>query len=126
MNRHQIVPLGIALAVGCAATTASAAYVTYRDVYVGPAPVEYVRVERVTAPEVITYDRYVVRSVPATSRVVERYVAPRETILVQADPIVVSGGPRYVSNNWDSRHPHWGHLIDHGLFNRKGPTDFGR
>ena len=130
MNRPRIAPLGIALALGCTATAASAT-VYYRDTYVTREPVQVVRVERVTAPEVVTYpDGYVTYTSVDSPRIVERrYLAPRETVVVQADPVVVTGTAyysTYPTTHWDPRHPEWGHLIDYGLFNRQGPTDFGR
>ena len=127
MNRPRIAPLGIALAMSCAATAASAT-VYYRDTYVTREPVQVVRVERVAAPEVIHYpDGYVTYTAVDSPRIVERrYLAPRETVVVQADPVVVTATPYYPSAHWNPRHPHWGHLIDYGLFNRQGPSDFGR
>ena len=126
MNRPRIAALAAAVALGCAAT-ASAAVLYYPEGYVTYEP-RTVRIERVTAPEVVTYDdRYVYYTTNESPRVVERYVAPGETVVVQSDPIVVNATPYYSANNmYDSRHPQWGHLLDHGLFNRRGPNDFGR
>src|SRR6185369_13709652 len=111
--------------------TAASATVVYRDVYVEPAPV--VRVEPVTTREVYsldngqlaytTYDssRVVTYDTP---RVVERrYIEPRETVVVESDPVVVSA-PRYYRPYYDPN-PQMGQLIDYGLFNRRGPDDFG-
>ncbi len=127
MNRPRIAPLGIALALGLTATVASAThgdslYRTHRgDIYVHPAPVEVRRVEYVAPGEVIRYTDHYVTPAPATNVVVEReyYVAPRETIVVQADA-------SYPYAFADPLHPHWGHLLDYGLFNSYGPNDFGR
>lgn len=126
MDRPRIATLGIALSLACIATAASAT-VVYRDVYVSPAPVQVVRVERVMAPEVIAYDSgYVTYTAPDSPRVVERYVMPRETIVVQAAPLTEPRAPRS-ANEWNPRHPHWGHLIGYGLFNTyRGANDFGQ
>ena len=125
MNR--IARLGIALALGACATAASAQvverYVTYGgDVYVRPAPVEVVRVENAAPREVIVYDaRYAAPAVVARDYSYRDYpyAGPRETIVVQA-------APGYSYPMYDPRHPQMGHLIDQGLFNRRGPNDFGR
>lgn len=124
--KHRTAALGVSLVLGCAATGASAAVAYYPDGYVvyDPTP-NVVRVERVSVPEVVTYnDRYVYYTTPETPRVVERYVSPRETVVVNAERMYVPSVPD--SSQWNPRHPHWGHLIDHGLFNRTGPNDFGR
>ena len=124
MTTPRIAAIGVALALAGTATTASAYITTYRDVYVTPAPV--VRV----APEVIAYDEgYVTYYPTSTPTVVERYVPARETVIVQADPVIVTAPryeTRYETAYWDSRNPQWGHLIDYGLFNRRGENDFGR
>lgn len=121
MNLSRICRWPVALALGAAATAALAdRYVVYNDVYARAAPVEVVRVERVAPVEVVAYNE---RHVSAAPVVVERnysYVAPRETIVVQAEPVYTA---TYV---YDWRHPQWGHHIDRGLFNRRGPNDFGR
>jgi hypothetical protein len=127
MNRSRIAVIAAAASFACAATGAAAAVAYYPDGYVvyDPAPARTVRFERVTAPEIVTYDdRYVYYSATEGPALVERtYVAPGETVVVQADPLVVTGPAR---EQWNPRHPHWGHLIDYGLFNRTGPNDFGR
>lgn len=123
MNRPRIASIGITLALAGAATAASATTV-YREVYVSPEPAPMVRVERVAAPDVIYEERYVTYAAPERTRVVERYVEPRERIVVEAAPLAVPRAP--LPAEWNPRHPHWGHLINYGLFNRQGPNDFGR
>ena len=124
MKNRRIAPLGVALALAFTATAASAE-VVYTETYVSPAPYEVVRVERVAGSDVVTYpDGYVVYNTQSP-RVVERYYPPRETVVIQADPVYVTA-PGYPYAYADPRHPSWGHLIDYGLFNREGPNDFGR
>ena len=124
MKNRRIATLGIAIAAGLTATAASAE-VIYREAYVSSAPYEVGRVERVAGSDVVTYqDGYVVYNTPQP-RVVERYYPPRETVVLQADPVYVTA-PSYPYAYADPRHPSWGHLIDYGLFNRQGPNDFGR
>ena len=131
MTPNRIAPVAIALALAGVATAVSATTVVlYPDGYVVHSA-EDVQVERLTLPEVVTYnDRYVTSYDPRSTApaYVDTYTyvepAPRESIIVQADPLY---GPRApVAGEYNPRHPHWGHLIDYGLFNRKGPNDFGR
>ena len=125
MNRTRIARLGIALALGACATAASAQvverYVTYGGdgYYVRQYPVEVVRVENPAPREVIVYDARYAAPAPAVVARDYSYLGPRETIVVQAEP-------SYSYPMYDPRFPQMGHLIDHGLFNRKGPNDFGR
>ena len=124
MTKHRMTLLGIALAAAASATTASA-YTTYREVYVSPAPAPVVRVETVATPRVVTYDQGYVTYNTYEPRYVERsYVAPSETVVVQADPVVVNA-PRYY-DTYAYAPSQWGQLIDQGLFNRRGQNDFGR
>ena len=128
MNRSRITPLGLGLALACAATTAAADVVYYPDGYIVYDSSPAVRVERVVAPEVVASND-VYYTTTETPRVVETYVAPGNAVVVRSDPLVVTGTRYYSSypgTHWDPRHPQWGHLIDHGLFNRTGPNDFGR
>lgn len=127
MKRPGITPLGIALALALAATEASA-QVVYRDVQ---AREPLVRIERVPPREgVVHSDIYDVYTPPYTPGLSDRYVRRSETVVVNGDLVVMTDGspaPRYPSSTlWDPVHPHWGHQIDYGLFNRRGPQDFGQ
>lgn len=117
----RIVQLGLALtmigATAALAATGDRWYGTYRDGdYVRVEPVE---VTRVAPREVYVYDeRYDSRPI-----VIERdyTYAPREYVVV----------PDYYYRTYDDNfvkplNPETGHLIDHGLFNRRGPNDFGQ
>jgi hypothetical protein len=103
--------------------TAASATVVYREAYVEPAPV--VRVETVASPRTIVYeDGYVTYNTYEPRYLERRYIAPRETVVVN-DPVYVNA-PRYYDTYPYSPQPQWGQLIDHGLFNRKGQNDFGK
>jgi len=122
-SRRIALPL-IAAALGSIATAASADII-YRDAYVRGEPVQVTRVETQGDAQVVS-DRYVVYTAPETPRLVERYVAPREMVVIERDPIVVTEPRYYANGNWDPRNPQRGQLLDRGLFNRQGPNDFGR
>lgn len=124
MNRPRIAPLAIALTLACSASAVSATPVS-REVDAGRESIPGSRDERATTSEVVTYEeRHAAYTAPESPRVVERYAEPpRESIAVQAGRSTAPARP--LAGEWDPRHPHWGHLIDYGLFNRSGPNDFG-
>ena len=123
MKHPRITLLAGALALAGTATAASAT-VVYRDVYVEPA---VVRVEPVTTREVVSRDdgTLTYRTYERSHVVEPRYVEPYQTVIVEEDPVVVSA-PRYYRPYSYDPNPQMGQLIDHGLFNRRGPNDFGR
>lgn len=120
--KRPIAMLGIALAaVGTTAAVAGSGDTwqgTYRgDTYVRVAPSSEITIERVAPREVIVYDDryYVAQGTPVI--VDRRYVYEPVSgyYYVYRDPTVM----------YDPLHPQMGQLIDHGLFNRHGPNDFG-
>ena len=129
MKLPRIALMGAALALAGISTTASA-YVT-TEVYTEPLPV--VRVTPVTTREVYTVNGQLAYSTYDSSRVVaydnptyvqRTYIEPRQTVVVESNPVVVTARPYYGA--YYDPDPQMGQLIDHGLFNRHGPNDFGR
>jgi hypothetical protein len=57
----------------------------------------------------------------------ERVSSPmtREELAPERRALAINEAPAYAPPQYDPRHPHTGHLIDRGLFNRTGPNDFG-
>ena len=122
MKPIRIAPLGLGLGVALASTGAFAIagdswYGTYRDdAYVRVEPVDTVRVER---EPLIVYDE---RFEPPRRVIVEReYRVYRPREYVYGDTVVVRREPDYVAR----LNPQTGPSIGRGLFNNRGPNDFG-
>ena len=121
MKRHPLAVAGIAIAAALGTTAASAAY-------------EVIRVDPVTGIERIEYVE------PRPIVIYTDSVAPRERIVVESEPIYsynyyspdeILRRPGYPDlSGYPDRtaalNPQTGQLIDYGLFNRRGPNDFGR
>ncbi|HET7730579.1 MAG TPA: hypothetical protein VFK48_11150 [Usitatibacter sp.] len=120
MNRPKIAALALALAAastGAAAAAGDRWYGSSRDIVI-TAPVEVTRV----------YDEPVILE---NGRVIyqERIAAPvmERPVIVERDYVVYEPAYRVVPREayFDPLHPQSGHGIGTGLFNRKGPNDFG-
>lgn len=122
MNRPRIATLGIALALASTAAWSAAGdawYGTHRDferrvpVEVIAAPADVVVYEERLAPRHVIVPRHVV--VEREYVYGPRYVyAPREIVVLRDDRDAVA-----------ALNPETGHRIERGLFNRRGPNDFG-
>jgi|SRR6185503_13819816 len=124
MKANRIAMIGIGLAAAAASSAAFAMagdtwYGTYRgdtsyvqvepsgDRYVYVAPYEVTRVE--PAPPVVYEQRY--------------YVVPERRVIVEGDRYYVERP--YYRDYIAELNPQTGQFIGHGLFNDRGPNDFG-
>lgn len=120
MNRPEFAVLALALAAastGAAAAAGDRWYGANRDIVVAT-PVEATRVYR--EPVILDSDRVIYQ---------ERIAAPviERPVIVERDYVVYEPAYRVIPREayFDPLHPQSGHGIGTGLFNRKGPNDFG-
>ena len=123
------VPFALALASALAAPAALAnagdmwrgSYLGPEYVTVQPVEVQAVEVTRVVpADNVVVYEDRVIRGEPVIVEESYAYTWPTEILHRPGYPDL-SGYPDRTS----ALNPQTGQLIDYGLFNRRGPNDFG-
>lgn len=122
-------PFALALASALAAPAAlanagdiwSGSYLAPEYVRVAPVEVQAVEVTRVEpADNVVVYEDRVIRGEPVIVEESYAYAWPTEILNRPGYPDL-SGYPDRTS----ALNPQTGQLIDYGLFNRRGPNDFG-